>query len=140
MAHQFDTVRPEEAGKTALQRLNRFEMYQLANAYGVQYPANATKNVMLNLLQIQYDSEAIAVGMEPANPEYLLPAGQRPERVAARGKKEVIDATPSIQWRGPAWKFCIVKGDDVLEKGLDTRDIAENALRKTNGQELPDSG
>jgi len=134
---------PEEEGFTTLQNLRRPQLLQLAKAFGVQHPPNCIKKKLLPLLETTIHVTAggriqAIDGSEPVNAEYLLPAGLRPDRVAAREaakkvrkKKKVETVSEEItmfasgglvyKWRGGA-KWCVMNGDEVVQSGLNKED------------------
>jgi len=147
----FEFRLPEEEGLTVLQNLRRSQLLQLARAYGVPHPPNCNKDKLLPLLEISLQITAggkIAAldGSDPPNPEFLLPAGDRPyaiarrkaaqERKAAEKKKpkknkEVIKGSAgkefpnlTIKFRGPKHRWCVMNGDEVVQSGIQVKEDA----------------
>ena len=100
-----------------LKRMRRMEMLKLVKAYGIQHPPNANRKILEPLLEIALGAGQIGPGVTPLHPEFLLAAGDRPERVAARNGKTVVSEQLTHKWRGGA-KWCVMKGESVIQKGL----------------------
>lgn len=138
----FEFPLPEQEGLTVLENLRRPQLLQLARAFGVPHPPNTIKSVLLPLLNISLEITAggkIASrdGNPPANPEYLLSAGDRPSAIARRkevwGKKKEKppkkEDTKSpeqltIKFRGPKHRWCVMNGDEVVESGIQIKEDA----------------
>lgn len=112
-----------------LKRMRRMDMLKLVRAYGIQHPPNANRKILEPLLEIALGAGQIGPNVTPLHPEFLLAAGDRPERVAARNKGK-RDWTPDVslpdgvlplglyaKWRGGA-KWCVMDGENVMQKGL----------------------
>ena len=121
-----------------LERLRRFEAYQLADGYGIAYDPNCRKDDILHLLRSAQNRGVFE--RPPVNPDRLLTAGQR--RYNATGATSMADykqkmakgiktgtsldpvddisvaADRYIKYRGPKWKWCVMLGDEMVEHGL----------------------
>ena len=126
-----DVLHPEDRDRTPLERLRRNDMYKFANAFGIQYPPNCTKNQLLPLVQVAIQSGMAGPGVEPVNPDALLTAGER-RRKRAEKKPENVGAY--AKWRGPKYKWCAMDGDLMLEKGFDSKEFAEEWLKTSSPQ------